>query len=192
MTTWSREHPFWTPSSTIPSIEKKVANTQDLRPLLEISSLPLELNVDQIIAVPALLQSTCPAAVAWRVVLVVVNAVQAPLARVLGWVSHVCREVLKLQPSFANGDAASSVAVIPVSLGVEASFLHCSPSAVGLGAFPLLPLRPDFSLKASTTLNPSRVHGTRLDLLDGSAGTLASGNPVLSYNHLVNDGKAAE
>jgi len=78
--------------------------------------------------VTRLLACCSPSAVFWRVIPIVVDAVQTVLRG--GARSHVCKEIAGIHPALANLDATTAVSLIPSSVRVQASPFHCCPDPV--------------------------------------------------------------
>lgn len=75
----------------------------------------------------------CPSAILCAVVAIVINSVNGVFRR--GWFSHVFQEVFKtVQPTAADGDAASPVPLVGVIPWIAAPLLHLHPAEVCLCA----------------------------------------------------------
>jgi hypothetical protein len=89
-----------------------------------------------------------PATIAGFVTAIVVDAANACAGRTL---AHVGKEVFEDQPSFANGDASSSIARPTVIVGVGASLDHLHPRAVGWRSFALRNMSVFKAVRASNS-----------------------------------------
>jgi hypothetical protein len=94
-------------------------------------SLAVENKIDRVAAVPPLLTSSCPAAIAWFIVSVYVDPVDTVLRRRAR--THVGIEIGKRLPSFTNRDASPAVVGILHQARVAAPVAHLGPDRI-LGA----------------------------------------------------------
>ena len=101
--------------------------------------------------VVSLLSMSCPAAITWLVVTVVVDAVER---QSLLRIPHIGKEVFKVLPSRADHDSAATIAVVSGVAGARASINHVLPRPVGSAVrhgVPMaeIPLFRDVSLEAT-------------------------------------------
>jgi len=83
-------------------------------------------------SISTILGSCRPAAVSEFVVPIDVYSVEVHSRRTF---SHVCEEVYKNEPSFANGDSSTAVAFPTSAFRIAASSKHVGPSSIGAGSF---------------------------------------------------------
>jgi hypothetical protein len=82
--------------------------------------------------VAMLLLARRPAAVAWLIRPVVIDAVKRMLRR--GSPSHIEKEILKLRPAVTNGDTSRAVVTIKLRSGATTAIKHLNPCLM-LGSF---------------------------------------------------------
>jgi hypothetical protein len=100
-----------------------------------------------------LLFISCPSAIGWFVITVVVDSVDAHS----GWaVPHILEEVFKFSPPGANGYTSTPVVWIARTVGIGASLNHASPSDIFWGTvFAVSCLQLTSNLISQTTTRPS-------------------------------------
>lgn len=129
--------------STLTSTNKScVGDSRNLRPLCHGLFLAPKCHVDGVLFVQRLLFTCCPAAVAWLVIAVHVNAINRVFR---GWAAaHVFKKCRKgISPSLANRNSPSTIAAIASRSGVGASGNHCVPCLhlrrrLAMDIFPML------------------------------------------------------
>lgn len=101
---------------------------------------------------------SCPPAISWLVIAIIVYAVDAQSW--LAW-SHVCKKVLEFLPALTDFDATSAIARPFFSFGIFAAEPHCIPNAIFNRTFACsrasmpqssFPLLSPIDCKAATTL----------------------------------------
>ncbi len=114
-----------------------------------------------------------------RIAAVIVDAVERVLGS--GARPHVGQEVLEVQPSFTDLDAASTVTVIVGRIGIAATLLHGVPRAVfkGSGATKLRVAVSDSSAVTASRAFPHCKVG-RLTVRDAATGALTDPDALLS------------
>jgi len=131
---WCSQCLFESPSPTKPATQCCIVNANSTSPCANAHSFFVERDSLGMGSVLSLLYRSCPSAIDWFVVAVIVNSIN----RVLwAWLfAHINQKVRKrLQPALANCDASSSIAVIVRSARIAASSLHFFPSAVFRAVF---------------------------------------------------------
>lgn len=88
----------------------------------------IDRNTSSISFVFGLLLACCPHAVIRLVVSVVIASINRVLQRRLP--AHVCKEVLKLRPSLADANTASTIFGKVLTIGVVAPSQHCCPRSI--------------------------------------------------------------
>lgn len=127
----STEHCFFfRPSVVEAAANGRGGNANSTGPLSNVKGFSVYLQGSREGGVFHLLEPSSPAAIIWRVALVVVDAVKAQVRR--GLSSHILEEVLvppAPTPPFAHGDASVAVP-FGVAAGAIHSFMQGSPSSV--------------------------------------------------------------
>jgi len=91
------------------------------------NGLQFSVEQDAVIAssISALHRSRGPPAVSKLIVAVIVDALNLKLG--IRLLAHVSKEVLELQPSVANLNAATAIVLIALMLGIKTPFQHVLP-----------------------------------------------------------------
>lgn len=93
--------------------------------------------------IPRLHFTAGPTAILWCVGAVIVNAINGMIVRTF---PHICKEVRKCIPSFANIYAACAIVFIPWLIRIKASHSHAFPYLIGRSSghsvlYEMLPFR---------------------------------------------------
>lgn len=97
------------------------------RPLRERHRLSIVRNENVVSPVVHLIDASSPQAIRGLVIPAVLSAFECHA----GWrLSHICKEVFKRLPSFANGDTATSIVRKTFGTGITTSTEHCLPNAI--------------------------------------------------------------
>jgi hypothetical protein len=152
-------------------------HAKEITPFGEGTCAPIQNQHDVCSTIAVLLFGRCPTAISRFVVTVVVDAIErvkrtSTFARSLWTFAHVCKEILKRLPTFANDDAAHPVIRPTQVIGVRTSADHRRPCSVFSRFFSWTALtvcstcQPEFLSKFNAKA-PARA-GTRRCSLDGT------------------------
>jgi len=137
----------------------------------------LVFNLDIVVAVIGLLNTSCPAAVRWLVATVSINAVQAV---VFGWPApHIGKEVFVNKPTLANGYAATAIIVVLSAERPFASLNHTIPNLVFITIMSDVFGTPDFNRATPAALSFSASQRIASNNLFCSA--IAATKPVRTF-----------
>ena len=134
--------------------------------------------------VSVLFLASCPSAVLWRVVSIVVDAVKRLSFR---FFTHVCEEVIKLIPPFTNSNSSASIVWKGFVSWIKASSPHCDPNIVNSGTGVSMgssPLRDKLPLQAPAgSRNSSLKHTVKKhDFFSTVASAITHGVPSTRSN----------
>jgi hypothetical protein len=134
---------FWCPAESYPHCDGLSLKSSDCRPFGDSTFLALKFNEPRTALVHRLLRSRGPLAVVRGVAFVVVFPFKAMSSRGL---AHIFVKLLKIHPSWANGNPAPAIVGIRGMRRVSASSQHGAPrfirlavgESVGCNSFPIM------------------------------------------------------
>ena len=119
--------PSYTPPTPKATDNEDLCSAESRGPFRYRQALAIVFQIVRVCGIKDLLFSCGPAAVLWRVALVVVDAIKL---QAIGTRPHISKEILKLQPAITNRDTATSIAMERPDIRVCASLQHPVPGVV--------------------------------------------------------------
>ncbi len=103
---------------------------------------PVERQISCVPAVSLLFGIRCPSYIAWFIIAFIVDTVERMFTRwrLADRIENIRQKRFKYLPAFANCDAATAIAIVPVHAGITASSYHTVPSSPQFGFFLLTTL----------------------------------------------------
>lgn len=180
-----RQHTLWQPAPAQPAVDRRWVLCFAARvhqPIRHGLCLAPRRNQYGVSPIDRLLVGRRPPAVTWFIIPINVNAIDGVRRR---WaISHVCKKIVKVQPSVADLDAAEAVAFIAGHRVTPAPHRHPNPVHVR-AAFAVGRMRPSAATRLTITLlERSRPSGSE-------AATITAAKPALS-RHKPNNNQFAE
>ena len=121
-------------------------------------------------AVPNLFRLSCPAAIRWLIIAIVVFAIQGVFSG--GFASHISQEVFVGQPAFAYLDTSASIVLPPVAIWVQAAAQHGCPGLIFPGGtFPYSIAMFPMTAPTAFCLSPAKICSTSNELFSAMTQT---------------------
>lgn len=166
-----------------------LAHTDLVCPIRAAHGCAIERQYAIVAAVASLLFRGCPSAVGRLVVAVVVDSVKCMLR---GWSRpHISEEVVKSQPSFANGDSSPTVTVVIWGAGVLTSSKHTAPRLVFWRPFTGLPVAVSCGSAPATAFTATAFQKCSSNRLHYSTFTAAEPSRVVVCNRVKRKNRPA-